>query len=100
MFAGGCDSIPRQFKPRLTGSPSIHENRQEYRWVTPPTTPLAEWPPWLLARMKAESRKTEPAHTEPAAGTIAAGQRNTELTRLAGAMRRRGFDAVASRRPI
>lgn len=42
--------------------------------------------------MKAESRKTEPAHTEPAAGTIAAGQRNTELTRLAGAMRRRGFD--------
>lgn len=79
----------------VVAPPSIHENRQEYRWVTPPTTPLAEWPPWLLARMKAESRKTEPAHTEPAAGTIAAGQRNTELTRLAGAMRRRGFDAVA-----
>ena len=79
----------------VVAPPSIHANGNEYRWLTPPDTPLAEWPPWLLARMKAESRKTEPAHTEPAAGTIAAGQRNTELTRLAGAMRRRGFDAVA-----
>lgn len=79
----------------VVAPPSIHANGNEYRWLTPPDTPLAEWPQWLLARMKAESRKTEPAHTEPAAGTIAAGQRNTELTRLAGAMRRRGFDAVA-----
>lgn len=73
---------------------SFHESGNEYKWITPTSTPLADWPSWLLSRMN-KPEPTQPQRTEPTTATIADGQRNDTLTRLAGSMRAKGFDAGA-----
>lgn len=75
---------------------SLHVSGRHYEWEAahhPDDTPLAPIPPWLLDLVR-EIEKPEPA---PAVGArIPEGERNTTLTSLAGAMRRRGmsYDAI------
>jgi putative DNA primase/helicase len=79
--------------------PSVHPSGVPYAWVNPPdAADLAPLPAWLRARV------VEPAAVAPAAGSpnadsrhtpVREGQRNTHLTSLAGAMRRRGSHVTA-----
>ena len=75
--AGGYAIVP----------PSIHPTGQPYEWADP-NAPIADAPPWLLETITSQLR---PGHT-PAAeiGILATGQRNDGLTRLGGALRRKG----------
>lgn len=77
---------------------SVHITNRRYEWDVehhPDDLALAEPPPWLLGLIK----KREPARTGSDAGAAAAeapipaGRRNSELTSLAGSMRRRGMTA-------
>lgn len=79
----------------VVAPPSLHEYGQTYRWITPPDTPLADWPSWLLSRMNRPTPQKDLSQNEerlPTDAAIAEGRRNDELTRLAGSMRRKGFD--------
>lgn len=70
---------------------SIHPNGNEYKWLNQPSrTELAESPEWLL-KMLFEQKIQQSVKNE--AGALVSGQRNSTLTSLAGAMRRRGMDA-------
>lgn len=74
---------------------SVHESGNAYVWMAPFSTPLADWPSWLLSRMNRPSPQKDLSQNEerlPTDAAIAEGRRNDELTRLAGSMRRKGFD--------
>lgn len=74
-------------------SPSRHESGRSYEWAadrSPDDVRPAELPGWLLALLTPAASRN--GHT--AAGEkISQGKRNTELTSLAGSMRRRGMGA-------
>ncbi len=77
--------------------PSLHASGRRYEWEVsshPDDLAVAPMPPWLLARLGAP---ISPYIGQPS-GTgerIPQGQRNTTLTSLAGAMRRRGMSEAA-----
>jgi replicative DNA helicase len=76
----------------VVAPPSIHPNGNSYEWAV--DAELAEMPQWMIEALK-ESPKPEP---KPVAGEVIEGGRNDYLTRMAGAMRRKGFseDAIFS----
>lgn len=77
----------------VVAPPSIHPNGNTYEWAV--DTELADMPAWMVELLK-ESPKPE---NKPAqAGEVIEGGRNDYLTRMAGAMRRKGFseDAIFS----
>jgi KaiC/GvpD/RAD55 family RecA-like ATPase len=72
----------------VVAPPSRHTSGLHYKWCSSEIAP-AEAPEWLMTSMApgATNRK--------AAGTIAEGQRNSALARIAGAMRRHGCSLKA-----
>jgi hypothetical protein len=68
--------------------PSLHPSGVRYEWIDP-KKPIAEPPHWLID-LVAENRPT----MRRKIGILLEGQRNDGLTRLAGAMRRRGSEAL------
>lgn len=70
--------------------PSIHPSGAVYQWATPLDAPILDAPPWLLQKVNAPPQRTSPS---PAAemGILPEHQRNDGLTRLAGALRRKGW---------
>lgn len=88
--------------------PSVHPNGKTYAWVDgrgPTGFGLAEAPKWLVELALASEAKGRQRVTQPSSavrlrpndtdGPISAGGRNDYLTRLAGAMRRKGMSAEA-----
>lgn len=76
----------------VVAAPSIHPNGKAYAWTTKPSkTPLATMPPWLMG-MLLQSETTTAADAKPmeAGAPIPRGQRNSFLTSIAGALRKRG----------
>lgn len=76
--------------------PSVHGSGAVYEWIVPPEAcELADWPKWLLDRIRNAATRPATAEqpSEPSAPIIPAGQRNQTLTSIAGAMRRKGLDA-------
>ena len=81
----------------VVAAPSTHPNGNQYEWVVRPSEiELAEMPEWMLEALK-EPEKTQPKNTEEVSGVVEGG-RNDYLTKMAGAMRRKGFseDAIFS----
>jgi putative DNA primase/helicase len=81
----------------IVAPPSVHPNGQRYAWELsrhPDDVSLADPPPWLLALLTAP-RAAAAAAPDPATDRIPTGQRNSTLTSLAGAMRRRGATQAA-----
>ncbi len=84
----------------VVAPPSLHRSGRRYASDTewhPDRVPLAEAPAWLVALVVEPVTGTPPAAPLGDGELIAAGQRNTVLTSLAGTMRRRGFTAGAIR---
>ena len=74
----------------VVAPPSIHPNGNIYEWVVLPSqTPLAEMPEWLIDLLH-EKKAAQVATT--ADGKIPDGSRNDTLVKMAGSMRRKGFD--------
>lgn len=82
----------------VVAPPSLHVSGQQYEWEAghhPEDVTLASLPDWLLNRLKsAEGKPADQAEN----GVIHEGQRNDALTRMAGAMRRKGLcqEAIAA----
>ncbi|MDR3792996.1 MAG: bifunctional DNA primase/polymerase [Terracidiphilus sp.] len=78
----------------VVAPPSLHPSGLLYEWLAP-EQPLADLPPWLLAKL-AEAKSATVAKTQPTqAEAIAEGGRNAALASLAGSMRRRGMSSEA-----
>lgn len=77
----------------IVAPPSIHPNGNTYEWMV--DTDLADMPEWMIEALK-EAPKPEVKNTTP--GEVIEGGRNDYLTKMAGAMRRKGFneDAIFS----
>jgi len=77
----------------VVAPPSIHPNGNTYEWAV--DTDLADMPGWMIEALK-ESPKPESKPKQ--AGEVIEGGRNDYLTKMAGAMRRKGFseDAIFS----
>jgi putative DNA primase/helicase len=73
--------------------PSLHTSGNEYKWMIDATAPLADTPTWLLNghTKKVQAEPKEQSHSN----SIPEGQRDTQLTSIAGVLRRQGFDADA-----
>lgn len=72
----------------VVAPPSVHANGARYRWNSDATQSLARAPQWLVAAL------ASPSQSEATLGTssddkIYEGQRNSTLTSLAGALRRK-----------
>ena len=78
----------------VVAPPSLHPSGLLYEWLAP-EQPLADLPPWLLAKL--EEVKPSPLAQAPLERTeaIAEGGRNSALASLAGSMRRRGMSSEA-----
>ena len=80
----------------IVAPPSIHPNGNRYEWEGnshPNEAPIAQAPQWLIELICEPPRQTQaPAEN---AGKIPEGQRNSHLTSLGGAMRRKGFTHAA-----
>jgi hypothetical protein len=76
----------------VVAPPSLHPSGLLYEWLAP-EQPLADAPPWMLARL-AEA-KPAPEARRAQGKTIAKGGRNAALASLAGSMRRRGMTPEA-----
>lgn len=76
----------------VVAPPSLHPSGLLYEWLAP-EQPLAEVPPWMLAKLAATKPAPEPAQTQ--GEVIAEGGRNHALASLAGTMRRRGMTPEA-----
>lgn len=77
----------------IVGAGSIHPNGNIYEWAV--DTDLADMPAWMIELLKeAPKPEAKPAQV----GEVIEGGRNDYLTRMAGAMRRKGFneDAIFS----
>ncbi|GMV70165.1 MAG: hypothetical protein AMXMBFR77_00040 [Phycisphaerales bacterium] len=83
-------------------APSLHESGRRYTWAEargPDDIALAEVPQWLLDLcLEGAPKRTGMAPEVAGSGPILAGQRNTTLTSIAGALRRCGLghDAIRS----
>jgi predicted P-loop ATPase len=71
--------------------PSVHESGKSYTWdgIEGAATPVAPAPNWLLDLFLSKDKKSSNKKSDDG-GTIPEGQRNTRLTSLAGAARRKG----------
>lgn len=77
----------------VVGAGSVHPNGQPYEWViSPDETPLAPFPEWMSDLLKDTPVQNIPVATN---GKIANGARNDTLAKMAGAMRRKGFEEDA-----
>lgn len=79
----------------VVGASSIHPNGNQYEWVIHPSeVELADMPEWMIEALR-EPEKPQPTNTE---AEVIEGGRNDYLTKMAGAMRRKGFseDAIFS----
>ena len=76
----------------VVAPPSRHPNGNYYEWVVKPSQPLADMPAWMIELLQERNVVTEP---QPGTGHILSGERNNALTKMAGAMRRKGFDEDA-----
>lgn len=77
----------------VVAPPSIHPNGNIYEWTT--DYELADMPEWMIEVLR-EVPKPEVKNVTP--GEVVEGGRNDYLTKMAGAMRRKGFseDAIFS----
>lgn len=81
----------------VVAPPSLHASGKRYQWAAawrPGAVPLAPAPPWLLAPVRRQAAGGGPTAGR-AGAPVCEGERNTALTRLAGAMRRYGFSEAA-----
>ncbi len=76
----------------VVAPPSLHPSGLLYQWLAP-EQPLADVPPWMLARLAEAKPAPEAPRTQGEA--IAEGERNHTLASLAGTMRRRGMTPAA-----
>jgi hypothetical protein len=77
----------------VVAPPSIHPNGKKYEWVKPPSTSsFAPMPEWMIELLREKNVISEP---QPGTGNFVSGERNNALTKMAGAMRRKGFDEDA-----
>ncbi len=72
----------------VVAPPSIHPNGNTYEWAV--ESELADMPAWMVELLK-EAPKPEVKNTTPGEAIVEGG-RNDYLTRMAGAMRRKGFN--------
>jgi replicative DNA helicase len=81
----------------IVAPPSVHPNGNVYEWVIRPSeVELADMPEWMVELLREPEKPREKEQVEEA--TIVEGGRNDYLTKMAGAMRRKGFseDAIFS----
>jgi replicative DNA helicase len=79
----------------IATAPTIHPCGTPYKWIEPPSkTMLAESPEWIL-KMLFANKEAQVINVNPD-GAYISGQRNSALTSMAGAMKRKGFteDAI------
>jgi KaiC/GvpD/RAD55 family RecA-like ATPase len=76
----------------VVAPPSLHSSGLLYEWLAP-EQPLADAPPWMLARLK--EAKPTPEAPRAQGETITEGGRNHALASLAGTMRRRAMTPEA-----
>lgn len=77
----------------IVAPPSVHPNGNVYEWrVRPSEVELADMPEWMIELLKESPKPESEQHT----GAVVEGGRNDYLTKMAGAMRRKGFgeDAI------
>lgn len=71
-------------------SPSLHVSGKRYEWGTDHTD-LPETPNWLIEIL----RRPEPSYQYSSVADIPSGARNNTLTKIAGALRRKGLSEAA-----
>jgi hypothetical protein len=76
----------------VVAPPSLHPSGLLYEWLAP-EQPLADVPPWMLAKLAGAKHAPEAVWAQGEA--IAEGGRNHALASLAGTMRRRGMTPEA-----
>lgn len=75
----------------VVAPPSIHPNGNRYEWVVLPSqTPLAPMPDWMVELL--HEKQAAVIGDQVHAGKIINGYRNDTLAKMAGSMRRKGFD--------
>lgn len=76
--------------------PSVHSSGEAYRWLNDESdAPIAPAPDWLVKKIADAARVSSTDPTTGCDSPIEEGQRNSVLTSLAGAMRRRGMSPEA-----
>jgi replicative DNA helicase len=71
----------------VVAPPSLHPNGNRYEWIVEPSEiPFAEMPEWMIELL--QERNAPVTST----GEIILGERNNALTKMAGSMRRKGFE--------
>ncbi|MHB1865844.1 MAG: bifunctional DNA primase/polymerase [Candidatus Saccharimonadales bacterium] len=78
----------------VVAPPSLHPSGLLYEWL-PPEQPLADVPPWMLAKLTGAKPAPAPNVAHAQGEAIAEGGRNAALASLAGSMRRRGMTPEA-----
>jgi putative DNA primase/helicase len=79
----------------VVAPPSLHLNGNHYEWlVTLDETPFAPVPDWLLQTLVTPKSPESPTPNNGTA-VFSEGQRNAELTRIAGRLRRQGLGMEA-----
>jgi|CZKF01.1.fsa_nt_gi hypothetical protein len=76
----------------VVAPPSLHPSGLLYEWLAP-EPPLADVPPWMLAKLT--GAKPAPEAPRAQGEAVAEGGRNAALTSLAGTMRRAGMTPEA-----
>lgn len=75
----------------VVAPPSVHPNGKRYKWVVLPSeTPLAPVPDWIIELLS--EKQAADISEQVQGGMIVNGYRNDTLARMAGSMRRKGFD--------
>lgn len=78
----------------IVAAPSLHQTGVTYSWLAE-DQPLQQIPDWLLQRMLAGKTQAESKSATKTGKPIPEGRRNTELTSVAGRLRKRGLDEKA-----
>jgi putative DNA primase/helicase len=80
----------------VVAPPSLHVSGNHYEWlVTLDEAPLAPVPDWLLQALVTPKIPESPIPTNGGCAVFPEGQRNAELTRIAGRLRRQGLGMEA-----